>query len=150
MRYAFTGPSKLTAIEVDHARVIVAGLDEPTEITTGAADGWDTAVCLAALELWPRAQHRIICPGAAYNVGLLVLVGARAQEHRVESVTVTSLPPEGKASYRIRNEQLVDHADVLVAAVRSTSFYRSGEWMTANIAKRRAVPIQWVDLLAIR
>lgn len=147
-RYSFTGPSKLTADQAAMATQIVDALEDPIEITTGAAGGWDTEIALRAVEAWPRARHRVICPGASFFrqgvqmvVDLAILLG-------VEKLEVISLPPEitTTRSYRVRNEKLVDAGDVIVAAVRSLSFYRSGEWMTANIAKKAGKPIQWVEL----
>jgi hypothetical protein len=32
-------------------------------------------------------------------------------------------------------------ADLLVAFLKRSTFYRSGEWMTVNIAKRLGVPV---------
>jgi hypothetical protein len=37
---------------------------------------------------------------------------------------------------------MLDLADELIAFLRSPTFYRSGEWMTTNIAKKLNIPIQ--------
>lgn len=143
-RYAFTGPSRLTARERDHAATVVQGLQEGTEFSTGCASGWDVSVALAALRALPDAKHRVIIPAASYDelsVGiwttLAVEVGCRTEVLRMP------LTPE---PYRRRNEMLVAYCDVLVAAVHGTTFYRSGEFMTVNIARRAGVPVQFVDL----
>lgn len=147
-RYAFTGPSKLSPSETKHAAAVVTALDEPTEITTGAAAGWDMAIAEAAIEVWPLVHHRVVCPGAPYDrIGLDRLI-RRAGELRLERFTVVNLPADLTAagSYRVRNVVLLDYADVLSAAVRNLDYYRSGEWMTVNLAKKRGRPIQWIDL----
>lgn len=151
-RYSFTGPDALNDAELAHAAVVVAGLEEPGEITTGGATGWDTAVCLAALRAWPDAHHRLVLPGAAFNLLGVNQALALARELRIEQFTVINLAPHpsGPArSYRARNERLVDEGDALVGAVRHATFYRSGEWMTVNIARKRDVPVRLVDLSII-
>lgn len=147
-RYAFTGPSKLSPAEREYAAAVVTALDEPTQITTGAAAGWDIAVAEAAIEVWPLVHHRVVCPGAPYDRFGLDRIIRRAGWLRLERFTVINLPADLTAagSYRERNRALVAHCDVLVAAVRDLEYYRSGEWMAVNIAKKRGVPIQWVDL----
>ena len=145
MRYSFTGPSLLDTLGRNLAHDVVAGLEDVEEITTGAARGWDMAVAFAAIELWPSALHRVICPGASFARQELAWLVERAINLRVERFQQISLAEELSAglAYRRRNEQLVEHADVLVAGVHSTRFYRSGEWMTINIAKKRRVPVRF-------
>lgn len=146
-RYVFTGPSQLTEAQREAALAVVASLREPSEITTGAAAGWDMAVAFAAIEAWPQAHHRVVCPGAPYDGHSLDRLIRRAGELRLPLFTVISMPPQRTTSetYRARNEAMLDHGDVLVAAVRSLVYYRSGEWMTANVAKKRGLPIEFVD-----
>jgi hypothetical protein len=147
-RYSFTGPTRLTLAETALAARVVAALDDPTEITTGAAAGWDCTVALAALAAWPGALHRVICPGASYDrMGVDGLIQA-AKRLRPAGFEVINMPPMGTvaASYRGRNARLIEHGDVLVAAVAHLAYYRSGEWMTINLAKRARVTVELVDL----
>jgi hypothetical protein len=146
-RYAFTGPSRLTAADEDVVPFVVAALDSPTEITTGAADGWDTEVALAALVHWPNALHRIVTPGAKFNLQGVNDAIELARRLHVERFEIITLPePESggpAAAYRARNRVMVDdHCDVLWAGLRSANFYRSGEWMTVNLARKAGKPVR--------
>lgn len=151
-RYSFTGPERLTAAERAHAGVVVDALVDPTEITTGGAKGWDCTIATAALERWPEATHRIVLPGARYDEDAVRAIRLQATRLGVERFVVVHKGSEADAAkaYRRRNEDLVAYGDVLSAAVRSLKFYRSGEWMTANIARRAGVAIEWVDLAAVQ
>lgn len=143
-RYSFTGPSRLTQTDLERARTVVAFLDEPAELTTGAATGWDMAVAHVAVDVWPDALHRVIIPSAPHDALGVERFRGLARSARVKTEIVQM--PTAKEAYRRRNEALVAAADVLVAAVHGIRFYRSGEHMTVNIAKRAGVPVEFVDL----
>jgi hypothetical protein len=160
VRYSFTGPSRLDAADEAAARAAVAELAAPTEITTGAASGWDTVACLAALEAWPDALHRIVTPGARFNLEGVNEAIETAKRLRLERFEVVTLPAPSKGgasqAYRERNTILVIFADVLVAGVRvaddgeAPRFYRSGEWATANLAARAGRRVDFVRLAVVR
>jgi hypothetical protein len=142
MRYAFTGPSKLAEADRKSVRETLQALARdrpaPTHITTGGARGVDVLVAELALGLWPFAKHRVIVPDAPYDreaVAWLEISGAEIVR------APTAVSPAG--AYRIRNEaMLVPHDDTtLFAFLRSLDFYRSGEWMTVNIAKKAGLPV---------
>lgn len=147
MRYAFTGPSAGHAGEVDVIVQTVADLPKVTEVITGGAAFVDTIVAVAAAELYPDARHRLVLPQAPYNEDVVLSVTtALGRDPIIEIV-----PGKGDraACYRARNERMVSYlgdGGRLVAFVRSPSFYRSGEWMTVNIAKRGGVPVELVPL----
>jgi hypothetical protein len=147
VRYAFTGPSKLTASQQNTARDAVRALRTPTDITTGAAHGWDTVCALEALTVWPEARHRIVTPGARYNVGGVERCLDIAAVHDIDLVVIQcgggTIPAD---AYRRRNEIMVGHSDTLVAGLLQPTFYRSGEWMTVNIARRAGVSVHVVPL----
>lgn len=144
-RLATTGPSHVRPSDAAAMHAYLYSLAYAVgEVTTGGARGWDSMFARAAVECWPEALHRVVCPGAGYDresLQALVKLAARLGV-RLE---VIELPCEAEA-YRARNVLLVEHADVLAAAVRSREFYRSGEWMTVNIAKKAGVPIDFIDL----
>lgn len=134
-RYSFTGPTRLTQTQVEFVAARVRALPPPDEVTTGGAPGVDMLVANVALSAWPSAVHRVIVPAppaphAEAAVTALVARGA-----------YVIVAPAGREPYRLRNEELVAHGD-LVAFVRRATFYRSGEWMTVNIARALGVPVQ--------
>lgn len=141
--YAFTGPSRLTVADLARVAPTVRELVDPTMIVTGAARGWDMAVAFEALTVWPDATHRIVAPRDA----VFDRDGARAWLAEVKAAGLNgSLVINSKPGYRARNETLVEVGEVLVAALRSRTFYRSGEWMTVNIARAAGTPVEVVDL----
>lgn len=138
MRYAFTGPSFVTDSDRNRVGQALLALEVPTHVTTGGASGVDVLVAELALALWPRAKHRIVVPGARYDherVAQLAKYGAEVV-HAPSGATPA-------AAYRLRNEaMLLPHDDTtLIAFLRSLDFYRSGEWMTVNIATKAGLPV---------
>jgi hypothetical protein len=139
-RLAFTGPTDLTSEE----RVALACefrlLPVPEEVTTGGAPGLDMLAAETLCYLYPYICHRIVYPVSPYarqEVGDLAA--------RFPSLVLVEAP-SGKEPYRDRNERMLDFADELIAVLRSDTFYRSGEWMTVNIAKRRGIPVAIYNL----
>jgi hypothetical protein len=125
---AFTGPSKLTLEQEAFVRGIVRDLGVAGEDRSGAAYGVDT---VAALNTQARKLALVVPVGRVYNEALVVM------RRRAPGVIVERV----NGGYRIRNEALVAPARELHAFVRSPEFYRSGEWMTINIAERRGVKV---------
>jgi hypothetical protein len=116
----------------------------PSEVTTGAAPGADTVFCLAALEAWPGAHHRVIVPRAPHNTELIELL--RSNHPQVEiieapHVYATDDRQLRRKAYRQRNAMMVSYCDELVAFLWRNVFYRSGEWMTLNIAEGMEVDV---------
>lgn len=135
MRVSFTGPSGLTAAQVEFAERTLTKYREATEWTTGGARGLDTVAHRMGFSVAPDAVHRLVIPAAPFNGDVLNM----GYDHLVR------MPPakDRTTAYRARNEKLVVFAErgLLVAFVRWAEFYRSGEWMTINIAKKRDVPV---------
>lgn len=141
-RYAFTGPSGLTEQQMLYAQEVVRRCKDASEWTTGAANGLDTLAHLAGWRVAPIALHRVVIPAAPHNFEILKL--AKADEV-IRMPRLASGDDERKtrsAAYRARNNRMLDFADVLMAFVRWAEFYRSGEWMTINIANKRGIDVQ--------
>jgi hypothetical protein len=132
---AFTGPDGLTDFQTRWAAMRMLAV-QPIADTwrSGCAYGIDTiaarlgeAIDVEFLELYlPMAHHN----------GTLVYDLARKSK-------VVQCPKRATtaAAYRARNERMVKGADQLVAFVWKDEFYRSGEWMTINIAAKQDIEI---------
>jgi hypothetical protein len=138
MIISFTGPSKLTMKqELSVAKILDEIADQSSDADgatwrSGCARGVDTMVAhhagiaLIDLELYiPAAPHNGKLTSEMWNYASKV--------YRC---------PFGYEPYRIRNIMMVEGADKLVAFVKSPRFYRSGEWMTINIARKFKVPVE--------
>lgn len=149
-RYAFTGPSSLTQSQVSLVRSTVHRLSPaPSEITTGCAAGVDTTVALEAMTAWPNALHRIVVPrGVPHNEELVEVFQNLYKHTSPVDIEIVEMPwiSDGdelgrrRRSYRARNTRMLEYADELMAYVRQGMFYRSGEWMTINLAEKRGIP----------
>lgn len=126
---AFTGPSHLSAYQAATARRVLRGLQSPSSLVTwrsGGAYGLDT---LVVEEAGPNVDVCMFVPvGYRYNTSLLTAFDV------ADTVYV-------EGGYRARNEALVKDADILHAFLWRDTFYRSGEWMTVNIARRAGIPV---------
>jgi hypothetical protein len=122
MIQAFTGPSKLTVPQALFAEQTIRSLPEATR-RSGGAYGLDTIVA------------RVTSPDD------LVLVGPQGEWFNRDLLSTAKFVRWVDGGYRKRNEALVQGADVLHAFLKEPTFYRSGEWMTVNIAKRAGVPV---------
>jgi hypothetical protein len=128
---SFTGPSMLTPDQERLSRVYLRGVREafPGMLwRSGGAFGFDTLVVEEAEEC------RLVVP--KYRLW------NRALRHHPAVVEVV----EVDGGYRERNTALVDGSAFLVAGLKSPRFYRSGEWMTVNIAKRLGLNRQMLML----
>jgi hypothetical protein len=150
MRYVLTGPSKIE--QESHAVIAEAlkGLWNVEEVTSGAAHGVDTVGAIFAMSLFPNAHHRIVIPSAPCNYAWASGLYGRPN---VELIEMDFVDGElNGSSYRRRNERMFEPDDpektMLVAFLRnpSSGFYRSGEWMTVNIAKRRGARVLAFDV----
>jgi hypothetical protein len=111
----------------------VAALGPADEIRTGMADGVDTVAALISMRTLPTARHTLYQPHARHN--------AQLPTRLPDNIEIVACP-DGPEPYRIRNRMMVEGADELIAFVRSHTFYRSGEWMTINLAKAHRVRIE--------
>jgi hypothetical protein len=140
---AFTGPSKLSLPEKRWVAGYVASLPPVDEVRTGMADGVDTVAALVSVRMLPHARHILYRPAARHNDQLAERLPIEWTKHGLGIIDC----PQGKDqadSYRLRNREMVKTADELVAFVRNKKFYRSGEWMTINIAKKYYVKVELV------
>jgi hypothetical protein len=140
-RLSLTGPTRLTEAEAAELVPVLAALGPRAEFTTGAAPGFDTFAADTLRNLYPKAIHRVVVPAAPYDEdGVL-----RAAREGALTVWLPKREPGHHAeAYRHRNVVLVSHGDALLAVVRRPTFYRSGEWMTVNIARRAGLPVSLV------
>lgn len=129
---AFTGPSGLSPIEEVFCRATLRQLRRLNggieTWRSGGAYGLDT---LVVEESGCQQDVHLIYPdGLRWNTGLLLKYDFG------DLVTAVG------GGYRRRNEILVEGADVLHAFLFAPTFYRSGEWMTVNIAARAGVEVR--------
>lgn len=128
---AFTGPSHLSRLEEAWCRASLRDLRRHEGLVTwrsGGAYGLDT---LVVEESGVNQDIKLIYPADQhFNRALL------EEWDFTEAIAVPG-------SYRDRNEVLVRGAFALHAYLRSATFYRSGEWMTVNIARRLHVPTEF-------
>lgn len=157
--YSFTGPRALRPAERDLIVPTVDGLaelaGEPALITTGGASGWDMGIALAALDRWPAATHAILLPHAPFDAAGFSEWKLIAEARDIDCIwELAPAPPPGSppsVAYRLRNELLVASCRVLVAGLKQgEEFYRSGEWMTVNIARSVGKTVHVVDLSPVR
>src|SRR4051812_20152082 len=139
MIVAFTGPSGPLRREQELA---VAGrMDElASELDTwrsGCAHGVDTMAARHAVMTGVLGVELYV-PAAPHNEELVDELDGIARIIRCGY---------GEEPYRIRNTDMLagrlggPKADLLVAFLKSPKFYRSGEWMTVNIATRAKVEV---------
>jgi hypothetical protein len=142
---AFTGPSSLTEEQrffVASRLLQLAAASEHDELwRSGCAHGVDTIVARFAYAI--EINFELIIPLAAHNETMVrQLAPAAAAVRRVERPSNPELT--NAAAYRRRNEVMVNGSpafdvppcDTLVAFLFKPEFYRSGEWMTVNIAHK--------------
>jgi len=97
----------------------------------------------------PDAIHRLIVPAQRGQVDGDVLQRFDALEsprHVIEYMPVGT-------TYRQRNEQILKHSDLLVAAAEAPEFdarsRRSGTWMTVRIARTLEIPVNTLILSGV-
>jgi hypothetical protein len=147
MILTFTGPSELSrSQELAVVRYMEKLSADPMASDrdvwrSGCAFGVDTIAARQAIVIGVLGVELYV-PAAPHNEKLVKELDGRASRiYRCGN---------GKEPYRRRNEIMtkgslgVDKADLLVAFLKSDTFYRSGEWMTVNIAKRVGVPVEMI------
>lgn len=114
---------------------------------TGMAPGID--LCAAAYVLQLRQQHshlRLICVKPFADCGRSLRGSALYQFNSVltEANAVLELSDHYHAScYRVRNQYMVDHSDLLIAVVKEL---HSGTGQTIRMAERRGLPVRKIDI----
>jgi hypothetical protein len=88
-----------------------------------------------------ETKHQLFVPAAPHNDKLRIWLTSGALPRRNVEVITCPEREDMASAYRRRNEMMVYHATELVAFVRDEEFYRSGEWMTINIARKEGVPV---------
>jgi hypothetical protein len=150
----FTGPTRLTDAQEDWIKETLATLSRPTEIRTGCAPGLDSIAAEVSASQFPRCQHLLFVPSAWHNKKIVELLEG------LDDIQIIECPRKKPSAmaYRARNEymvtgqppspdrgsqimRLLDPTDVLEAFVFRPTFYRSGEWMTINIAKKYHIQV---------
>lgn len=142
---SFTGPSDLNDQEKAWVASVILGLQnrDPAALwRSGTAYGVDTIVARLA-EVF-SIPFELYVPVARHNDSLV-----EEQKDLANAVIYAPARVSTSDSYRIRNKLLVEGSDQLLAFVwqPNEEFYRSGEWMTINIAKQYEVPTTIVQIL---
>jgi len=131
---AFTGPSLLSPLQkYEVASRILQSPVKAERWISGCAYGVDSIVAYLAMAV--DVELTLMVPFARHNGTLLRELAQNAHVVRCAKGRTTA------DSYRIRNRDMVLDADHLHAFVKQPSFYRSGEWMTINIAREMRIPV---------
>jgi hypothetical protein len=137
---AFTGPTFLNEDQADLVEMTILGLEQPDVVRTGLAKGVDTMACHTNYFQWQDARHVLYVPAAKHNDKLRLYIEENPLRRDVEVIKCPERESAASA-YRRRNEMMVHQATELVAFVYKDEFYRSGEWMTINIARKEGTPV---------
>ena len=135
---AFTGPSKLTEVEVEQVANWCLDMPEADEVRSGCAAGVDTVAAEITASLFQQVKLHLFVPAAPHNNELVATL------ERAGDAEITRLPnvrATRGAAYRDRNRVMVAGSTELRAVLRKPTFYRSGEWMTVNIANNLRIPV---------
>lgn len=141
MIVVFTGPSSLNSEQEYEVVGKLGRMGAKASIRdvwrSGCAYGVDT-VAAAQASLIDLVDLELYVPNAPCN-------GALIEGLQDDPNVKVVLCDPGRDPYRIRNEAMIKGPPVaskLVAFLKSDKFYRSGEWMTVNIAKGLNVPVE--------
>lgn len=132
---AFTGPSELTPYQKFWCARQIAIHAQPGIWRSGCAYGLDSIAAYMAIAF--DAELELYVPFARHNGTLVNDLSRHSHIIRCDNATTQA------RAYRIRNNDMIkgrrsangDPANRLMAFVHSEEFYRSGEWMTINIAR---------------
>jgi hypothetical protein len=132
MRRAVTGPSQDLngAMDWEIRYFMTWDLKPKDKLYSGCAYGVDSVVLRRAYRELPTVKRIGVPPNAPHNEHILGICD--------EIINVPNSQDDWNLSsaYRARNTLLVNECDILHAFLWSPEFYRSGEWMTVNIARR--------------
>ena len=138
MIVAFTGPSHLNR---EQELSVVARMESLAYEHSDGLDTWRSG-CAYGVDTIAARQAilsgilgvELFVPAAPHNDKLVEELADRARIVRL---------PSGQADpYRRRNEAMILSASLLVAFLKRPTFYRSGEWMTVNIAHKFGVQVE--------
>lgn len=132
---AFTGPTDLTSKQQFWCARQIALYAKTGVWRSGCAYGLDTIAAYMAIAF--DQELELYVPFANHNGTLVTELARNAHVIRCDKGGTTAL------TYRIRNNDMVRgrrsdngvQAHRLLAFVHSSEYYRSGEWMTINIAR---------------
>jgi len=139
---AFTGPSSLItpAQRIWACKAMFAYPIASDDVwRSGCANYIDTFAAWSAITL--GVMLSLYVPAAPHNYDLVEIASAMAVDGARIYIHHCEAGPTSAGSYRIRNQQMIENADHLVAFVRQDTPYRSGEWMTINIANNAGIPV---------
>lgn len=140
---AFTGPTFLTEKQARWAALRMLAVQPVADVwRSGCAYGIDTLAAWLAVGV--NADLEFYQPAAPYNQEVVrSLVG-----HEGVVVKRCVAADTNPSSYRNRNNAMLQGADQLVAFVKKPAdeYYRSGEWMTINIARTHHIETQVYQL----
>lgn len=128
----FTGPLEITDVEAFAVRCALERVEPADVYISGAAFGVDTAAALAAIDLYPDAEHRVYVPAAWHNADVV-------EQLRERSALVIDVDSAGSAaaSYMERNDFMVADCTALIAFPYTLAEeLRSGTWATIRRARR--------------
>lgn len=146
---AFTGPTQLFVEQQERFKEWVYNMEVADETRSGCAYGVDTYVLDCYLDFTTHGLLHLFVPGASHNTTMvedakIVVPKELLKITQCDRMTIPAL------SYRVRNNWMVQGrklldippATELCAVVYKPKFYRSGEWMTINIAKYLGIPVK--------
>lgn len=146
---AFTGPTQLFVEQQERFKEWVYNMEVADETRSGCAYGVDTLVLDCYLDFPTNGTLHLFIPGASHNRSMVedakLLVPEKLLKiTKCDRMTIPAL------TYRVRNNWMVQgvvrldipSATELCAVVYKPTFYRSGEWMTINIAKYLGIPVK--------
>lgn len=132
---AFTGPTDLTPHQRRWAAMRMLAMQPVDGVwRSGCAFGIDTVAARLAVAV--GLELELFVPDAKHNGSLVLdLIG---YAHKIVRCPMKSTV---SGTYRIRNKMMNAGADRLAAFVWQDEFYRSGEWMTINLAKASDIEV---------
>lgn len=132
MRVGFTGTQ--TGMSPAQLAAFAAALPaDISEFHHGACKGADAQAALKVRELHP-ALRIVAHPGMSQY--------GHTNLQDKASIAASTQPPEPTKQFRARNEDIVEHAELMIAAPSAKPCpSRGGTFMTINIAKRAGRPI---------
>ena len=139
---AFSGPVDITDSEALLVHEALQRIEPADVYISGAAFGVDTAAALAAIDLYPEAEHRVYVPAAPHNRELVALLRARG-------AVVLFAPAErsNAASYMARSDWMVADCTTLTGFPYTlVEELCSGTWATIRRARKAGRGVRLLPL----